>query len=205
MALSTLLSSSSPGNTFAHTYSNTQSIFLYQSHLSPFPFCPSLSGFIIACSTSFIYVMISLELVTSVKSKLGLIFAFICQYILSMSTALTIVSFIFPSFAASSLRKLLLIPIFVFITIFDNPICLLNAVGRTPREYRPSARLLIPMKTTIMKTITGLAIYLVLLLTSCIIFFKNLPAGCSNMFICSTLFYHKLLHAYDIFFGNYLC
>lgn len=171
-ALSTLLSSPSPVNTFAYTYSNTQSKLSFQSLPSPIPFCPSLLGFIIVCSTSFIYVMISWELVTSVRSKLGLTFAFICQYILSMSTALTIVSFIFPSFAASSLRKFLLVPIFIFITGFDNSIRLLNAVGGTPREYHPSARLLIAMKATIMKTITGLAIYLILLLTSCIIFLK---------------------------------
>lgn len=172
-ALTALLSTPSSINTFSYVYSPAQSRLPLQTLPSPIPFCSvPLLGLFVTLLASVLYVMISWELVSSVRSKIGLTFAYFSQYVLSMSTALTIVSFIFPSFSANSLRNFSIIPLFIFATGFDNVIRMLNAVGGTPHEYPPSARLFMGVKAAIVKAVTVLAVYLVLLLISCIAFVK---------------------------------
>lgn len=175
-AISSLMPSVSTKSidTFSYIVSSkkvTERKSILQLSFTVLPFCPApLVGFTVTYSLLASYIALSWEHVSSVRSRLGLFIAGVVQILLSMSSALAIMSFFYPTFSANSLRNFLIVPYFVVVVSLENIIRLLNAVAKSPPENHPSSRLAAGLTETFPKTIKVLSSYFLFIMLYCYAF-----------------------------------
>lgn len=197
-AVAALTNSSSSLQSQAYTVSATPNagrrpLFSWQFSFLPFVPAP-LKVVAFAYSLLMLYVAVSWEHIKSVRSKLGLLIAFVVQASLSLGSSLTIVSFFSPSFSPESMRHFLLAPFFVMIVGIENVLRLVNAVSVTPPENHPSTRLSAAINC-LDKSLALVAIDCAVVLIPCLPFLK-FPNQVKQLscFTCLCLVIDLLMH-----------
>ncbi|ODQ64164.1 hypothetical protein NADFUDRAFT_83737, partial [Nadsonia fulvescens var. elongata DSM 6958] len=112
----------------------------------------------------FLYIMVSLNNITTVRSKIGLFISFLAQTIVSACATFTLVSTLFPSFSETSLQPFILLPFVILVVGTENMFRLVNAVSRTPAEAPPMLRISQAMSNAAPITIRQVFIDSILLL-----------------------------------------
>lgn len=111
-------------------------------HFNLFPNFPSmLFAAVILLSVGSVALLFALTDPDTVRSRAGLMLAFITQGVLALLASATIVSSLYKCFTADVIRQFLIIPLIMFVSSSENTFRLVDRVGRTSPDATPAVRL----------------------------------------------------------------
>lgn len=134
----------------------------------------------------FMYIILSLSNITSVRSRFGLFVSFCVQCALSVLSACTIISLFVPAFVPRSTHCFVLFPFSVVVIGTGNMFRLVNAVSRTPEENHPFTRLKSALLASAPLTIKQVAVDVSIFVIASAASYSHFPQA-SMAFLASAL------------------
>lgn len=134
----------------------------------------------------FVYIILSLSNITSVRSRFGLFVSFCVQCALSVLSACTIISLFVPAFVPRSTHCFVLFPFSVVVIGTGNMFRLVNAVSRTPEENHPFTRLKTALLASAPLTIKQVAVDVSIFVIASAASYSHFPQA-SMVFLASAL------------------
>ncbi|AOW06465.1 YALI0F00968p [Yarrowia lipolytica CLIB122] len=134
----------------------------------------------------FVYIILSLSNITSVRSRFGLFVSFCVQCALSVLSACTIISLFVPAFVPRSTHCFVLFPFSVVVIGTGNMFRLVNAVSRTPEENHPFTRLKTALLASAPLTIKQVAVDVSIFVLASAASYSHFPQA-SMVFLASAL------------------
>lgn len=134
----------------------------------------------------FVYIILSLSNITSVRSRFGLFVSFCVQCALSVLSACTLISLFVPAFVPRSTHCFVLFPFSVVVIGTGNMFRLVNAVSRTPEENHPFTRLKTALLASAPLTIKQVAVDVSIFVIASAASYSHFPQA-SMVFLASAL------------------
>ncbi|KAG5363874.1 Sterol regulatory element-binding protein cleavage-activating protein [Yarrowia sp. B02] len=134
----------------------------------------------------FVYIILSLSNITSVRSRFGLFVSFCVQCALSVLSACTLISLFVPAFVPRSTHCFVLFPFSVVVIGTGNMFRLVNAVSRTPEENHPFTRLKTALLASAPLTIKQVAVDVSIFVLASAASYSHFPQA-SMVFLASAL------------------